>query len=115
VLAIRFHRGTVGTEDLIQVQPLVHLAGCGKAPVASGQQQRGNVVERFVLRQRVAQGGHGALALADTNRVQRRTLFQRFWVRSRGMAAYSDEDRRINLFDFTGELQSGGHIQDVQA
>ena len=30
------------------------------------------------------------------------------------MAAYGDEDCRIDLFDFAGKLQSGARVQDVQ-
>ena len=72
-------------------------------------------MERLVLLQGVAQGGQGALALADANRVQPTVRLQRFWVRSRGMAAYGDEDCRVHLLDFGGKLQSGGHVQDMQA
>jgi hypothetical protein len=31
------------------------------------------------------------------------------------MAAYGYENCRIGLLDFTGKLQSDGHVQDMQA
>ncbi len=59
--------------------------------------------------------GMDALALADANRVERTALLQRLRVRSRGMAAYGNEDCRIDLLDFGGKLQCGGGVQNVQA
>ena len=65
--------------------------------------------------QSFTQSGHDALTLTDADRIHPMAMVQRFWVRSNGMAAYGNEDRRINLFDFACMLQSRGDIQDMQA